>query len=616
MVENFKQTEIGAIPHDWDVKNIVEFSTMKARIGWQGLTVSEYLDRGDYFLITGTDLVDGRIKWDTCHFVNKDRFIQDKNIQIKAGDILITKDGTIGKIAYVDSLTIPATLNSGVFVIRPKKEAYLPIFLFYIFNSSYFRDFLNKLVAGSTISHLYQKDFTTFNFPLPPTKSEQTAIATALNNADALISSLEKLIAKKKAIKQGAMQELLKPKEGWDWTTVEKLGKPYGGLSGKSKNDFNAGNCPYIPFMNVMSNPIIDKSFLRYVKIGSSENQNKAMKGDIFFNGSSETPEELGMCSVLLEDIPNLYLNSFCFGFRLNKELGTDGLYLAYYFRSSFGRRIFTILAQGATRHNLSKANFNKIEFQLPKPVEQKRISEIISDMDNEIFEIETKLEKQKLLKQGMMQSLLTGKIRLNKQQELPQTIGLKPKKSLNHNHYFEDAVLIAAIVNHFYSEKYVLGRKKVQKLLYLLRRKQEADTNAFKRKAAGPYADEVRYKGGEPIAKNKKYINISSNKLGSIFSKGEQIGEALDYIEKWGMNSDINWLVSQFKFETIDQLELLATIDMAIFDLEKDNKVASLENIKNLIKSDKEWKAKLEREIFSDGNIRLAIRQRFDLFE
>jgi type I restriction enzyme S subunit len=147
MVEGFKNTEVGTIPIDWKVKNIVENSTMKARIGWQGLTVSEYLDKGDYFLITGTDFVEGKIKWDTCHFVDKSRYDQDKNIQIKEGDILITKDGTIGKIAFVDDLTLPATLNSGIFVIRPKKnDNYLPKFLFYIFNSFYFNDFLTQIM--------------------------------------------------------------------------------------------------------------------------------------------------------------------------------------------------------------------------------------------------------------------------------------------------------------------------------------------------------------------------------------------------------------------------------------------------------------------------------------
>ncbi|TXI99688.1 MAG: restriction endonuclease subunit S, partial [Neisseriales bacterium] len=167
------------------------------------------------------------------------------------------------------------------------------------------------------------------------------------------------------------------------------------------------------PFMNIMLNPIINTSYFDYVNIGSNEVQNKALKGDLFFNGSSETPEEVGMCSVLLEDIPNLYLNSFCFGFRLNKDSKENGLYLSYYFRSSEGRKLFYSMAQGATRYNLSKSNFNRMEVTLPKPAEQVEIANILTDMDAEISSLETKLDKYRKIKLGMMQNLLTGRIRL-----------------------------------------------------------------------------------------------------------------------------------------------------------------------------------------------------------
>jgi type I restriction enzyme S subunit len=109
-----------------------------------------------------------------------------------------------------------------------------------------------------------------------------------------------------------------------------------------------------------MKNTIIDVGYVEFVNVGSDESQNKALKGDLFFNGSSETPEELGMCSVLQEDVPNLYVNSFCFGFRLKKEIKTSGVYLSYFFRSNYGRQLFYALAQGATRYNLSKSNFIK----------------------------------------------------------------------------------------------------------------------------------------------------------------------------------------------------------------------------------------------------------------
>ena len=194
---------------EWRFFKLGSNSILKARIGWQGLTTAEYLDHGDYILITGTDFLDGSIYWSGCNYVDQKRYVQDVNIQVKPGDVLVTKDGTIGKVAYVSILPKPATLNSGVFVIRPTNDAYLPRFFYYILASPYFEDFLRKLSAGSTISHLYQKDFVHFEFPLPPTIEEQRAIAQILTDMDAEIVALEQQRDKYKAVKQGMMQELL-----------------------------------------------------------------------------------------------------------------------------------------------------------------------------------------------------------------------------------------------------------------------------------------------------------------------------------------------------------------------------------------------------------------------
>lgn len=109
---------------EWNKINLAKKSKIKARIGWQGLTTNEYLDSGYSYLVTGTDFVNGKIDWSGCHYVAKDRFDQDKNIQIQNDDILITKDGSLGKTALVKGLNKPATLNSGVFVIRPIQGAY------------------------------------------------------------------------------------------------------------------------------------------------------------------------------------------------------------------------------------------------------------------------------------------------------------------------------------------------------------------------------------------------------------------------------------------------------------------------------------------------------------
>ena len=194
---------------DWEVKQLGATATLKARIGWQGLTTAEYLDSGDYYLVTGTEFKEGNIDWENCHYVDEFRYKQDKYIQVKEHDVLVTKDGTIGKIALVTELSRPATLNSGVFVIRPIEAAFNPEFFYYLLCSSVFNDFLVQLSAGSTINHLYQKDFVSFAYKTPPTIDEQIAIAAILTDMDAEITTLEAKLTKARQIKQGMMQELL-----------------------------------------------------------------------------------------------------------------------------------------------------------------------------------------------------------------------------------------------------------------------------------------------------------------------------------------------------------------------------------------------------------------------
>lgn len=194
---------------EWVKINLSKNSKLKARIGWQGLTTAEYLDEGYSYLITGTDFKDGQINWNGCHYVDYNRYEQDPNIQVSNGDLLLTKDGTIGKVAYVADLTRPATLNSGVFLVKPITDAYTAHFMFYVLESSVFKDFLQQLSAGSTINHLYQKDLVKFDLYVPPTKEEQEAIAAILFDMDSDIHKLEAKLEKYQKVKQGMMEELL-----------------------------------------------------------------------------------------------------------------------------------------------------------------------------------------------------------------------------------------------------------------------------------------------------------------------------------------------------------------------------------------------------------------------
>ena len=194
---------------DWHELRLGDVASLKARIGWQGLTTAEYRERGDHLLVTGTEFFGGRIRWDACHYVDQDRYDQDKNIQLLPGDVLVTKDGTIGKAALIDTLPMPATLNSGVFVIRPRNRAFHPGFFYYLLASTGFSSFLSQLSAGSTINHLYQKDFVHFKFHAPEDIEEQRAVFEVLRAIDSEIETIDSRLTKARALKQAMAQALL-----------------------------------------------------------------------------------------------------------------------------------------------------------------------------------------------------------------------------------------------------------------------------------------------------------------------------------------------------------------------------------------------------------------------
>ena len=201
--------------------------------------------------------------------------------------------------------------------------------------------------------------------------------------------------------------------EEWEVKRLGDVGSTYGGLTGKTKADFGEGPARYITFMNVMSNVVIDSGIFEQVQVSPTESQNRAKKGDLFFNGSSETPEEVAMCSVLLDEVRDVYLNSFCFGFRFHDGAETDGLFLAYYLRSKEGRELMKSLAQGSTRYNLSKAALLKSSLRLPKLPEQRAIATALSDVDGLLGGLNRLIAKKRDLKQAAMQQLLTGQTRL-----------------------------------------------------------------------------------------------------------------------------------------------------------------------------------------------------------
>ena len=277
---------------------------------------------------------------------------------------------------------------------------------------------IKKNVRGSSVPRLDRQVINDLNISLPSIK-EQQSIASYFQHLDALIQSTTKKIESLKQVKAASLQSMF-PQEGettprvrfkgfereWEKVLIGKMGVTYSGLSGKTKDDFGFGEARFITFLNVLTNAKIDTSILEPVNVNRDEHQNEVRKGDLLFNTSSETPEEVGMCGVMDEQLENVYLNSFCFGFRVTDN-NIDPTCVAYVMRSHIGRRIMSILAQGATRYNLSKNSFCKAVLVLPKNIaEQRAIASYFTNLDRQITLHTQRLEKLKQIKAACLDEM------------------------------------------------------------------------------------------------------------------------------------------------------------------------------------------------------------------
>ena len=183
---------IGQIPEEWEVIKVKFFTYMKGRIGWQGLKADEFIDEGPY-LVTGTDFKNGRVNWDTAYHISQKRYEQAPEIQLKQGDLLVTKDGTVGKLALIDELPDSASLNSHLLVLRPLFNRYENHFLYYVLSSLEFKNYFQKVSIGSTMDSLSQEKMGEFIFALPNI-NEQNSISRYLDKKTAQLDKVKSLL--------------------------------------------------------------------------------------------------------------------------------------------------------------------------------------------------------------------------------------------------------------------------------------------------------------------------------------------------------------------------------------------------------------------------------------
>jgi len=395
----YKQTEIGVIPSDWEVKTIAEVVEVDPdNLG--SSTNSEY----EFNYISLEDVDYGTLR-NISEIVFKNAPSRARR-KVKKNDILIsTVRPNLKSHLLITNDVFDWVCSTGFSVLRCKSETN-SAFLFNHFFASIINRQIENLITGSNYPAINSKEVKALQIPIPPTLTEQTLIATALSDADALISSLEKLIAKKRNIKQGAMQKLLQPKEGWE---VKKLGEIATVVRGASPRPIED---PKWFDENSSIGWVRISDVTKSVKILTETTQKLSELGIQSSRYVEEGNLIMSICATVGR--PILTKINVCIhdGFVVFRNPQVEINYLYYFL--SFMEKDWSKNGQTGSQMNLNTTLINTTEIPVPpNKAEQTRIATILSDMDAEIDALETKLEKYKKVKLGMMQNLLTGKIRL-----------------------------------------------------------------------------------------------------------------------------------------------------------------------------------------------------------
>ena len=383
----------------WEQRKLSEIATMHARIGWQNLRTSEFLDSGDYMLITGTDFIDGAVNFDTCHYVERERYEQDKHIQIRNGSILITKDGTLGKVAYIQGLTMPATLNAGVFNVEIKDENEVDNrYLFQYLKAPFLMDYVDKKATGGTIKHLNQNILVDFPVVLPH-KAEQEKIGEYFLAIDHLITLHQRefaFLCKEKSKKFRYI------KNAWEQRKVTEIGKIYIGLVTTMTKHYTDEGTLLIRNSDIKDgkfefgdNPIyLEKTF-------AEKNETRMHQiGDVITVHTGD----VGTSAVITEN------EAKSIGFativtRPNPKI-IDSNYLCSFLNTDKHKKWAVSISTGDGRTNYNLGDYFELVVPVPSIAEQKKIASYIQKLNRLITLHQRELEKLKNLKKACLEKM------------------------------------------------------------------------------------------------------------------------------------------------------------------------------------------------------------------
>lgn len=418
----FKETELGWIPEEWDISNLENLTTKIT----DGAHHSPPTFDGGYPIATVENMEHSSINVSACRTISSEDFelLKKNSCSPEYGDVLLSKDGTIGKtLVYKQKDEI--VLLSSIAIIRNNKNALLPQYLMFFFQSPYFYWNLERLRSGSAIKRIVLKDIKRVLLPIPSLK-EQQKIASILSSVDEAIEKTKAIIEQTKKVKKGLMQRLFTKGIGhtkfkkteigeipdeWDVLALNDVLNFVGsGITPKGGSAvYQSEGIPFIRSQNVYPDGLrIDDIAFISDAIHEKMNRSKVQEHDVLLN---ITGASIGRCTYVPKGFGEANVNQHVCILRSNEKIYYK--YLAYFMNSSLGQRQIFLEQAGQTREGLNYQQIRAFSITVPSMIEQEKIANIINNFNQKVNNERKKLDTLQYLKKGLMQSLLTGKVRV-----------------------------------------------------------------------------------------------------------------------------------------------------------------------------------------------------------
>ncbi|UYO93043.1 restriction endonuclease subunit S [Pollutimonas sp. M17] len=592
----YKQTEVGVIPEDWGIRTVFEIAGyQKARFDDGDWIEAEHISDGGYRIVQTGNIGMGKfVEKDAKKYIYESSFEKLKCKELIPGDILICRLAEpAGRACILPNLAETKVVTAvDVTIFRPAEIVADRSYLVQYFSTPQWFESVLEQVGGTTHKRISRSALGNIKVPCPNDLDEQRTIAAALNDMDALLDGLDRLIAKKRAIKQATMQQLLTgqtrlPGFNRDWE-VKRLGDHLTFLKNgvNSRAELSWGDdVLYLHYGDIhgSSRVMLDPASVEMPSLPrvKASRLDRLQNGDLIFADASEDMDGIGK-SVEIQNATGINLVSglHTIVIRFDKSVLADGFKAYIQFIPKFHDHLRQ-LAAGTKVYATNRAHIASAELRLPSIDEQQAISSLLIDMEAEITALETRHIKTRALKQAMMQELLTGRTRLVKSTEKPDEEAAAQTEGRKANVHFLRSVLAAEIIDQLH-EQPTFGHVKFEKMMFLAEHLCEVDIGStYHRKAAGPY-DNRALRSIDSQLQKQQWFEARKQEGRYQYVPLAKRGGHKPYFDRHfsGIVETFEKILSTFKTAKSEQCEIVATLLVAWSDLLREKGAVSDEMI------------------------------------